>query len=602
MPTPDRTGPSAPGSAPYVLLGLCLAAACGSPEPPLPEGAVRNAILVTLDTTRLNSLGIYDCPADSSPHLDAFAAESVVYERCRTVAPITLPAHASMLTGLYPPRHGLRDNGLAPLPSGAATLAERASAAGIDTAAFVAALVLDRQYGLDQGFELYDQPQRPVQQDSSRFAERGARETLTAARAWLDRRAAAASAGAEPSGRYFLWVHLFDPHAPYEAPERFLQQVANREGVGHPYIAEVAKTDHELGAFLAALRADGHLDETAVLIVADHGEGLFGHGEPNHAAYLYDTTVRVPLLLRYPDGYRAGERSDEITSVVDVAPTLCDALGLAPLGDVDGLSLWRRRVPEARGVYFESYHGYYTYGWAPLSGWADAEAKYIHSGAPELYEPDVDRTEGNNVYAERPERAERYRAGIASVAAAPALEPEAFEGSSAERLRAIAALGYATGAPGGDEDLPGPLEPSDRPIPAHMGQELLVFLEAQSLVDQRKLPDAGRLLEQIVQRNPGHLAALEKLGLVHVMLGSWPRAIAVFERRLSLASAPTATHVNLALAYENVGRLEDAARHLVLALEQDPEEPTARINIARVLNGLGRADEARAYLETGRAP
>jgi arylsulfatase A-like enzyme len=495
-----------------------------------------------------------------------------------------------MLTGLYPPRHGLRDNGLAPLPEAAVTLAERAREAGLATGAFVAALVLDRQYRLSQGFDVYDQPERPEQQDSSRYAERPAEEVLAAALAWLD--------GLPADGRFLLWVHLFDPHAPYDAPPEFLEQVAPAQPPSNlvmaqvwAYTAEVARTDDALGGFLGELRARGRLDDTAVVVVADHGEGLWDHEEPNHAPYVYDTTMRVPFLVRYPDGHCAGERSDEITSVVDVAPTLCSALGLAPLEDIDGVDLWRARAPDGRGGYFESYHGYLTYGWAQLAGWADADGKYIHGPAPELYLVSEDRRETRNLLAapgsgpaaphSAAGHAEGYRRSIAEVAARPALEPEDFEDPSAERLEAIAALGYATAAPRAVE-LPGPLELGQRPAPATRREELVRFLQAQQLLDTRRPDEAAPLLRQILADNPGHLAALEKLGLAGLMQGDWNGAIEAFERRLALADGITATFVNLAFACEQVGRLEEARAHLERALELDPEEPTARANLERV--------------------
>jgi tetratricopeptide (TPR) repeat protein len=242
-------------------------------------------------------------------------------------------------------------------------------------------------------------------------------------------------------------------------------------------------------------------------------------------------------------------------------------------------------------VYFESYHGYLTYGWAQLAGWADADGKYIHGSAPELYLVSEDRRETRNLLAapgsgpaaphSAAGHAEGYRRSIAEVAARPALEPEDFEDPSAERLEAIAALGYATAAPRAVE-LPGPLELGQRPAPATRREELVRFLQAQQLLDTRRPDEAAPLLRQILADNPGHLAALEKLGLAGLMQGDWNGAIEAFERRLALADGITATFVNLAFACEQVGRLEEARAHLERALELDPEEPTARANLERV--------------------
>ena len=573
-----------------LLPAAVLLVGCGG-ERSLPAGTARNAVLVTLDTTRRNALSAYGCPVPSTPNLDRLGAESLRYEWCRAVAPLTMPSHASMMTGLYPPRHGVRANGFAPLPGAAETLAERAREAGFETAAFVAALVLDRELGLAQGFDVYDQPSRPRRQHTIRYVERPAGEVVDAALGWLAGRA-------DPGRRFLLWVHLFDPHAPWDPAPRFSEQVAGRAGKAHPYIAEVAAMDHELGRLFAALRADGTLADTVVAVVADHGEDLRDHGEPNHAAFVYDSTLRVPFLVRYPDGYRAGEVSEEITSIVDVGPTLVAALGLAPLSEADGLSLWRRPAPSDRGVYFESYHGYLSYGWAPLSGWADAAGKYIHSPEPELYLPAEDRMERRNLAGEQPERVELYRRHIAEVAALPAL-PADDSATSEELLADLAALGYATAAVRAT-DLPGPLEDTDRPAPSTRLDEYKRYLEAQQMMEERRLREAVRVLEVIVTENPRHVSALDKLGLCFVIVQGWDPAIVLFEQRLAVAEGAPSTYVNLALAYEHTGQLARAAEKLERALELSPSNETARGSYARVLTKLGRADEAAAYLEDAR--
>jgi tetratricopeptide (TPR) repeat protein len=566
---------------------VSLAACAGGGADALPAGAARNAVLITLDTTRRNALGVYGCPAPSTPHLDQLAAESVGYEWCRAVTPLTMPSHASMMTGLYPPRHGVRDNGIAALPPAAVTLAERARDAGIETAAFVAALVLDRQFGLDQGFDLYDQPAHPERQQTSRYAERKAAPMIDAALRWLE--------GRDANRRFFLWVHVFDPHAPFEAEPRFMEQVR-----GHPYIAEVASTDHELGRLFTALRAGGHLGDTAVVVVADHGEDLMDHGEPNHASFCYDSVLRVPFLVRYPDGHGAGAMRPDVTSIVDVGPTLCEALALAPLEDSDGISLWRREAPAGRGVYFESYHGYLNYGWAPLTGWADAAGKYIHSPEPELYVPSEDRMERRNQLPAAEDRAVAYRRAIAAVAARPTLPREDdARTTSGEMLAALEQLGYTTAAPRA-VDLPGLLEPSDRPAPATRTKELIFYLQAQQLAEERRIDEAVDLLEKILAENPRHLGALDKLGMCHVIAQRWGPAIHTLERRLAVAEGPPSAYTNLALAYEQAGQLEQALRHLRRSTELDPANRTTRDNLARVLTKLGHDEEARQVRELPR--
>ncbi|MCZ6599113.1 MAG: sulfatase, partial [Planctomycetota bacterium] len=399
----------------------------------------RSALLITLDTTRYDALGCTGGPPGVSPNLDALAAEGVLYEQARTVCPLTMPAHASIFTGLYPLRHTVHMNSMLALPSSAHTLAERASQRGFQTAAFIAAVVLADDFGLAQGFERYDQPAPPlVQREEIHYDRRPANEVADDAIAWLAER--------DPERPFLLWTHFFDPHVPHDPPGEFL-----RAGKGDPYLGAVAFMDHHIGRILAALDEEGLLDETIVVVVADHGEARGDHGESTHGVLAYDSTIRVPLIVRHPDGWRAGERSDEIVSVVDVFPTLVEALELGGPGDVDGVSLHRRRAPPDRGVYYESYYGFFSYGWSPLAGWADARGRYLHSSAPEYYAL-TDEEERVDLIAEQDEL-ERYRRAIDSIAGRSRLTRDANDTAAAHVLAQLQRLGY-TGAAAGADGIP----------------------------------------------------------------------------------------------------------------------------------------------------
>lgn len=535
-------------------------------------------MLITLDTTRVDALGVYGCTLPTTPNLDALAAEGRTFDWCRSVGPMTLPSHASMMTGLYPPRHGLRANGLGALPRSAHTLAEAARAAGIETAAFVAAVVLDRRFGLAQGFDVYDEPSRAEWETTNVLTQRPGREVVDAAIGWVR--------GRDASQRFFLWVHLFEPHDPYVPAPRFLQLAR-----GNPYLGEVAAMDHEVGRLLAALRETGTWEDTAVLAVGDHGEDLYDHGEPNHACYGYDTTLRVPLILRHPRGQRAGERSAEVVSVVDVGPTLREALGLSAAEGADGLSLWSGPVPGDRGVYFETYHGYLNYGWSPLAGWADARMKYIHSPAPELYAPGRDPLERHNLLDGQREDAGVLRDAMAAVASRPVLLPDGDAPVDASLVEGLAELGYAVaGSP--ETALPPPLETTQRPAPSERLGELQEFLRAMSLNDERQLEEAVRILEGIVRENPAHVAALDQLGSCLGRLERWPEAVGALERCVVLDERRPAVHINLAVGYEATGQLELALLHARRGVEIDPQNQLGRVNLARILEQLGRTDEA----------
>ncbi len=550
-----------------VLLGGLLAACSRAPEPAAAPGC---AVLITLDTTRWDAMGFLGAETGATPHLDALARESVVYPWARTSAPVTLPAHASMLTGLYPPRHTVRENHLMALPAEAETLAERARAAGLRTGAFVAAAVLDRAFGLDQGFEVYDQPERDADDPEANFAERPAARVVAAARRWR--------AGLADDANYFLWVHLFDPHAPYRPAEPFARRAPT------PYLGEVAAMDAAVGDLLADLRARGDLDRGVVLVVADHGEALGDHGEPSHGTFVYDVTMRVPFLVRHPGARRGGARVAAAVSVADVYPTLVDALDLGPPGDVDGTSLYRGDPAPERGVYFESYEGYIKYGYAPLAGWADAGVKYVHGSRPELYAPQADPLEARDLAAERADEHERFRRALASQLARPPLEPAPALGADDELLRNLESLGYAASGTSTPE-LPSPLEPTQRPSPHARAAELEAFLAATSLGRRGRFAEAVRGLEEVVQSNPRHAAALDYMAFFLMQMQRHEEAAERLERALRLAPERPNTLYNLGVCRERAGRADEALQLYRRALALDPGHVGARRDAARLAGG-----------------
>lgn len=542
----------------------------------------RNVILITLDTTRPDALACYGGYERATPNLARLAQESLVFDEARSVAPLTLPAHASMLTGLVPPRHGVRDNGIARLPAAAETLAERARAAGVDTAAFVSALVLDRGFGLDQGFETYDQPARPTAQTSSHYVERNARETLAAATHWLDTRG--------PERRFFVWIHLFDAHVPYQPPPEF-QALAG----GDAYRGEVAWVDHELGGFLERLRERGVLDESLLIVVADHGESLGEHGEATHSAFCYDATLRVPLLVREPHARRGGERSSAPVSVVDIEPTAACALGLAPDANLDGLDLLGA-IPAERRVYCESYGGFLNYGWSPLAGVVGERTKYLASSADEFYDLAHDPHEQTNRAAERRDDVAAARRALAAFLAKPALAPESID-ASAESIAWLRNLGYAASGDAA-RALPSPLAPSDRPSPASRASELEPLLLANAALDAGRWEEADRLLAPLLASNPRNALAHDLAALAALQLGHFERARELCVARLELGPERADTRINLAVACERLGDVERAEREWRRALVLDPTNRQVVEGLAARCEARGAVDEARELRAT----
>jgi arylsulfatase A-like enzyme len=539
-----------------------LSGGCGDAAP-----ARQSAILITLDTTNAVALDCYGTDRGVTPNLARLAAESLLFEHARTVAPVTLPAHSSMMTGLYPIRHSVRDNGLRPLPDGADTVAEIARAAGYQTAAFVSAIVLSEPYGLGQGFDVYDSPEGDAKGVGAAILDRPGDETVRRAQAWL--------AARDRSRPFFLWVHLFDPHAPYEAAEKFLGQAE-----GRPYLAEVAAADHAVGNLLAGLRAENLLDETWVVVVGDHGEGLNKHAEETHSILVYDSTMHVPLLVREPSGLRAGERSTATVSVVDVYATLLQGLGLAGDDTVDGRDLLGEIRP-TRGVYFESYVGFLNYGWSPLTGWADRDAKYIHGREPELFDTRSDPREERNIFEARQDAAKRYTESIARITQAPRLEPGEGLELSDTTLDKLRSLGYAS-AGDADLELPDPLEPSQLSSPRKRMGELKRTTDAILIGRDGDRADAIVRLRAIALENSRNVYALETLSGFLVEEGEFAESIALLERLLELGRDRSNTYDTLGHAYEQLGNLERARVHYRSALERKPGDPHQLRDMQRV--------------------
>lgn len=547
------------------------------------RGATRvSLLLVTLDTTRADALGCYAPRAGITPNLDRLASEGLVFECARSVAPLTLPAHASMLTGLVPPRHTLRDNGLAPLPASARTAAEELAAAGYQTAAFVSAAVLDRGWGLAQGFELYDDP--PYSPGGVHIEERPGAETVQHALDWLARRSR--------ERPFFVWVHLFEPHAPYTPAQRFREQAH-----GDAYLGEVATADHEFGRLFDALRDSGELERTLVLVAADHGEALGQHGEPTHSIFCYEPTLRVPLIARLPGAERAGSRQHAPVSLVDVCPTLLAAAGVAPPARLDGRDLLASDLEPQRAVYFESYCGWLNYAWSPLCGAADDGETYLWSGSDELYDLAHDPRQKQNLAQERGADCARWRQRLQSLASGPALARAAGERADEAQRARVRELGYAGSA---EDSLPIPavLAATGLPSPADCRAELNRYYGALEAEVRGEHALARQELRELLAGHPANYAAGDVLGALLIADGRFAEALDVLQQLQASGRERATTHLSLAQCCEALGRGSDALLHLERALELHPEGRTELRELRRLC--AARGDSARVEELDGR--
>jgi arylsulfatase A-like enzyme/Flp pilus assembly protein TadD len=538
-------------------LAAALAACGGGAAPGPPAGGV---LLITVDTLRADHLGCYGAAGDPTPRIDRLAAEGVRIQDASTPVPITLPAHASLMTGVAPPVHGVRDNGdfrLGPEPP---TLAAHLGEGGFATAAFVGAVVLDAAFGLDRGFGHYDDDV-PVPADSggagaSSYPDRPAAEVVDAALAWLQ--------ALPPGGPFFAWVHLFDPHAPYLPPE------PQRGRYGATYRGEVAYVDEQVGRLLDGLEALGRAGDTLVVLTADHGEGLGEHGETTHGFFLYQATIHVPLLLRLPGRLPAGGRVEGAATLLDVAPTIAELAGRGPLPGAAGVSLVAAargaRLPD-RPLYLETYLPYFQMRWSGSRGVRHGSWKYIAATGAELYDVGADPAERRDVAAERPETADRLAGALRDLAAAMAegaraVPPPLLDGDDAARLRSLGYLAGGGGAPGDLAALA-----AARPDTRDRVRLVDRLLEAAPAAIDRRDPEGVRALEGIAREDPDN-----------------PRLLAILGKALL-----------------QHGRTGDAVRVLARAVDLDPGDPRARANLAGALLRDGRAAEARKAMDRAAA-
>jgi arylsulfatase A-like enzyme/Flp pilus assembly protein TadD len=533
-----------------VALLLALAAA------PVPT----NVLLVTIDTLRADRVGAYGHAAAATPVLDRLAREGVLVEEAVVQVPQTRPSHASILTGRHPYEHGIRDNSSPPLDARFPTLATVLRGHGYDTGAAVGAYPVARPSGLDRGFGAFDDPFGAGESATTRNprTERRASEVVDAALRWLRRPRAAP---------FFLWMHLFDPHAPYDAPAPYGARFA-----AQPYNGEVAYADAQLGRLLAYLRDQGLLDRTLVVVTADHGEGLGDHGEDEHLLFVYDSTLRVPLLMRLPGKLPAAARVRGQFRSVDLVPTILELLG-RPAVPTSGAS--RAAVLAAGGVippnesYAESLYGSLHFGWAPLRALRAEGWKYIDAPRAELYRVAEDPREAQNRMGDRAPVANAMRLRLTALdSGVPRPPPAAVDSGAAERL---AALGYVGG--GFFQGPASGADPKDRlrEFQGHRRE----FQEALRLFRRRDLDSAIRILTRLAQPRRENGQVVERRSFnVEYYLGR-----SLLEKR----------------------RFAEAAEHLARASTLAPESVPAYVFLAQAQAGAGRPAEAIATLDRGLA-
>jgi arylsulfatase A-like enzyme/predicted Zn-dependent protease len=619
-------------------------------------GEELNVVLITLDTTRADRIRCYGFPDIETPTIDRFAREGIRFERCFAQTPLTLPSHTTIMTGTYPPYHGVRDNGGFIVPPSLKTLAESFKERRYQTAAFVAAYVLDSKWGLNQGFDYYFD-----NFDLSRFetislgaVQRPANEVMDEALSWMDK---------AKGGKFFSWIHLYDPHTPYEPPAPFDKKFR------HPYLGEIAFADSQIGRLWDFLERNKLRDKTLIVFAADHGESLGAHQEGSHGFFIYQETLHVPLIVVTPFGRLKNVVSPQVVTLADVMPTILDMAGLPIPAEVQGRSLVplffdpNKEIPGLGFAYSETYYPRFHYGWSDLKSYQDRRFKLILAPDLELYDVANDPQEQKNLAAENPQAARDLYAKATQF-----LEQMSRNAVSQdltkmdeETKQRLAALGYV-GSFADTSKLEGKtlLNPREKigvfnalNKSREMGMEgkadeairdiLAIIADDPELVDayftlgnvlykEKRYKDSLQAFRQALELKPDDsftvinmancLAALGRADeaekaildflakgfqdsqLYHLLGGlnfarkRYDQAIGYFEKCLSLNSESAASHNSLAAIYIVKGDLDKAEFHIQEALKTNPRLHTLYFNWAQLYekkNDLTKA--AEAYLK-----
>jgi arylsulfatase A-like enzyme/Tfp pilus assembly protein PilF len=588
VPRHPKTAPAAPpvrrSRVSAVVAAIALIAVAGGlaawrvQRPP--AAAPRNLILITIDTLRADHVGAYGAAAGATPALDALARAGARFDQVQTAVPLTGPSHATILTGQYPPTHGVRGNVNFTLGGAFPTLATRLKRRGYATGAFVGAYPVAAAFGFNQGFDTFDEEFHESSPDDN-GAERRANEVADASLRWLSARS---------DRPFFAWLHFYDPHAPYDPPPPYRERFA-----GRPYDGEIAFADAQIGRVIEALRVSGRDRDTTIMVLADHGEGLGDHHELTHAVLTYQSTMRVPWIVAGP-GLPAGRIVSTRVSTIDVVPTALALLGL----DADRTLLGRDLRPLIDGrplasdpFYQESLFARLNCHWATLRGWVKDDWKLIVGSQPELYNLADDPGELRNLAAAEPDRVRRMsedlQKGLQRLApGGDRAQPRPVSAEQEERLRS---LGYTAGSGGA-----GPLDDPSLPDP-RTRVELYDRLQAATVAQGAALTPAFEDVQRIVRIDPGNPFAVGTLASMAYRHGSLLTAARAFARALELDPDRPGVRQNYGKLLRELERYPDSERELRLAVAQNDGDVRTSVSLAETLVAERQYAEAARLLD-----
>lgn len=550
-----------------------------------------NVLFFTLDTTRADHIGCYGYPRISTPNIDLLANEGILFQNATAQSPLTLPSHSSIFTGSYPLFHGVRDNGGFYLEEDQVTLAEILQKGGWMTSAFIGAFVLDSRWGINQGFDYYYDnfdfaKYKKISLDS---VQREGGEVIKAFFEWFEKNS---------HERFFSWIHLYDPHTPYEPPEPYKTQYE-----GQPYglyDGEIAYVDFLIGKVLENLRNKDLLQKTVIVIVGDHGESLGEHHESTHGFFIYDAAISVPLIIRIPSARFQGQTIAAQVQNIDIMPTLCEILNLPVPQTVQGQSLLPlmvgRKLKQERPAYSETYYPRYHYGWSELKSLRTTKYKYILAPRPELYDLDLDPREQKNIYSQDKSLAEKFARELKTLEEKMSRKgiekkgPQQLDDDAREKLMALGYIGgFTSGSKLSQTENLG--DPKDKII---LYNKIKV---AQGASASREYDVALAKLDEVIKEDPGIMEARHVRANIYLQLDRAEDAIEECKEALSLDSEYGAAVFTLAQAYKKLKKFEEAIAGFNRLVQLDPRDPKPHVNLGEIYIDIKDFDKAISHLQ-----
>jgi choline-sulfatase len=573
----------------YILQFLTVLAAllpCGlaatvPARPPAP-----NVILITIDTVRADHLGCYGATNVKTPTLDGLARDGIVFERAISQVPLTWPSHAAILTGTYPFQNGVQDFTGQPLDQRFRSVAQIFKQQGYATGAVVSAFVLDRSWGLARGFDYYDDAfsAEVFRHKDVGLVDRKAGESVTRAISWLQK---------TPRRPFFFWLHLYDPHSPYDPPEPFRTQYK-----GHLYDGEIAYADHELGRLIGWLKQNQLYNRTAIVLLSDHGESLGDHGEKEHGFFVYNSTVHIPLIVKPPtgSGFRPGRVARPVETVA-VAPTLTRLAGMKNeiQKQFSSPGLMSDCAENDAAAYSESFYSFSSFGWSPLRALQTSRYHYIEAPTPELYDVIADPQEKNNLASQQTATVAVLEDKLQSLLRHNPFKPAGSgnSGLSPEALEKLRALGYvAYRSPVSPEAFAAGL-----PDPKSKLWEFNAILDAGDAFHAGDFPTGEALLARVQEKDPQMSAVPYMLGEAALRQQKWEQAAAELQKSLELDSNFDQAMTALARALHEKGDDAGARRWLEKALQRNSQNFRAWYELGWLQAQTGNNQDAQAAYE-----